>query len=135
MEYKVGNEVDFYYDVYECVNNVDFEYDKTVKLHGVITEVDECHRRYRIFSEGNSYVIVEGDVVSRITQLKEKLNKQKLKIADMSLRFRNTFWDGFPKNKKRNQMEFDEAISKWYDAMSEYDLIESQLIMAGGEIE
>lgn len=65
---------------------------------------------------------------SQTASVQQELIEQKLKIAEMSLQLRNTFWDGMPKNRGRNEKEFDDAIGRWYDAMAEYDKIERKLL-------
>ena len=135
MRYKVGEEVDFDYDVYYVVNNVESEFDHTERMHGTITSVDSASETYVIKNtdDGYEYEVDEHSIITKTSILQKKLTEQKLKIADLALKVRDALWDDHPTRMKESQKAYDEAREELYDAMSEYDDIEDKIIMLNGK--
>lgn len=131
MEYTIGREVDFYYDFYDYVNNVDLEYSHTEKLHGIVKHVNEENKSYTIEVNGIKYDVKEELVVSKIAEYKEKLNAKKIEIANAALKMRDASYGcDHPKHYKECAEKYKEKL---YGLMSEYDEIEDQYIILGGE--
>ena len=135
MKYKVGEKIDFNYDFYEYERNVDLVFDHSEELYGTITEVDEDKETYTVKTEvyKHPFVIKEENIISKTSTLEKKLIQQKIKIGELALKVRDALWDDHPTRRAESQKAYELANEELYDAMSEYDDIEDEIVMLNGK--
>lgn len=139
MKYKIGDKVKFNYDCYEYYGNVELVYEETVVLNGEIISVDKDTECYFIDAvNGINYKVKEKDIISsekeeKLKECEDRLQEQKIKIADCALKMRNALWDDHQTNIKESSELYEKLRGELYDLMSEYDNLEDQYITLGGE--
>ena len=135
MKYKIGDKVKFNYDCYEYYGNVELVYEETVVLNGEIISVDKDTECYFIDAvNGINYKVKEKDIISsekeeKLKECEDRLQEQKIEIADCALKMRNALWDDHSTNMKL----YEKLRGELYGHMSEYDDLKYQYITLGGE--
>ena len=136
MKHEIGDKVVFIHEIYNYRGNVELEYEGSVKMSGIIISLNEDDNTYVIEAQnGIAYTVEESSVISstKLNELKKKLIEQKIKIANAALKMRNALWDDHPAHLKESTNEYKEWNEKLFDLMSEYDDLEDEYIMRGGE--
>lgn len=136
MKHKIGDKVEFIHEIYNYHANVELEYEGSVKMSGIILSLNEDDNTYVIEAQnGIAYTVEECNLISdgKLKELANKLNEQKIKIANAALKMRNALWDDHPAHLKESTKEYDKWNEALFDLMSQYDDLEDKYIMCGGE--
>ncbi len=134
MKYKIGQVVDFNWDIYSYYSNTDLEYEGIERLTGKIESYNEETGNYSIDVNGTLYTVKEDEIINKASEFNHKLIEKKIEIANAALKMRNAQWGmDHPAHYKECSEEYDKYHEELYDLMSEYDDLEDKYIMLGGE--
>ena len=135
MKYKIGETVDFNWEIWDYYYNTDLQYEGTERLTGKIESYNEEKGSYGIMVGDVLYTVKEEEIINKAAEFRKNLIDMKIKIANAALRMRNALWDDHPARIKESSKEYEKRREELYDLMSEYDELEDQYIMLGGEKE
>ena len=136
MKYKIGQTVDFNWEIWDYYCNTDLQYEGTERLTGKIESYDEENNYYGIMVGDILYTVKEHEIINNAAEFKHNLTDMKIKIANAALKMRDAlFGCDHPATHKECSKEYDKRQEELYDLMSEYDDLEDKYIMLGGEKE
>ena len=135
MKYEIGKTVDFNWEIWEYYCNTDLQYEGTERLTGKIESYDEEKNSYSIRVGDVLYQgVKEHEIINKAAEFKHNLTDMKIKIANAALKMRDALFDcDHPAYHEECSKEYDKHKEELYDLMSEYDELEDEYIMLGGE--
>ena len=134
MKYSIGKTVDFLWDNYDYYCNTDLVYEGTDRLTGKIESYNEEKNSYGILVGDVLYTVKEDEIIDKAAEFKQQLMDMKIKIANAALKMRDALYGcDHPAHHKECSEEYDKHKEELYDLMSDYDELEDQYIMLGGE--
>ena len=135
MKYEIGKTVDFNWEIWEYYCNTDLQYEGTERFTGKIESYDEEKNSYSIRVGDILYQgVKEHEIINKAAEFKHNLTDMKIKIANAALKMRDAlFGCDHPAYHEECSKEYDKRQEELYDLMSEYDELEDEYIMLGGE--
>ena len=136
MKYAIGEIVDFIWDKYSYYYNIDLIYEGEERLTGKIESFDEDKKLYSIDVNDVLYLVEEEKIINKAAEFKHNLIDKKIEIANAALKMRDALLGcDHPAYNEESYKEYDKLNEELYDLMSEYNELEDEYIMLGGEKE